>query len=133
VHRQLKEREYGLGNTLFASDNRRSILEYIRNNPGIYLRKIAKDLGLAIGDTQYHICVLQREGLIRSFKYGMYRHYYLVEISDIQHQAMLALLMQDTARDILIHLVEHPGSGQNDIAKFKRMSLPQRLTGICQE
>jgi predicted transcriptional regulator len=121
---QVKERAHSIDDTRDASKNRQIIFEHIRNNPGIYLRKISKDLGLAVGDTQHHISALQRKGLIRSLKYGLYRHYYSIDIGDTQHQAMLALLMQDTSRDILIHLVEHPGSGQSDIAKFKQMSSP---------
>lgn len=120
----MKERAHSIDDTRDASKNRQIIFEHIRNNPGIYLRKISKDLGLAVGDTQHHISALQRKGLIRSLKYGLYRHYYSIDIGDTQHQAMLALLMQDTSRDILIHLVEHPGSGQSDIAKFKQMSSP---------
>lgn len=120
----MKIRARTVDGTKEASRNRKVISEYIRNSPGAYLRKISKDLGMAMGDTQHHVSVLEREGLIRSLKYGLYRHYYSIEIDNTQHQAMLALLMQNTTRDILIHLVEYPGSGQSDIAKFKQMSSP---------
>lgn len=120
----MEERRQGQDNAIGTSENRRRILEYIRSNPGIYLRKISKDLDLAVGNTEYHVCALQREGMIRSLRYGLYRHYYSVEIGELQHQMILALLTYKTTRDILLHLVEHPGSGQNQIAKFKQLSSP---------
>jgi len=41
-----------------------------------------------------------------------------------QHELILAFLRQDTARDILIYLIEHTGSTQSDIANFKNLSAP---------
>lgn len=41
-----------------------------------------------------------------------------------QHELILAFLRQDTARDILVYLIEHTGSTQSDIANFKNMSAP---------
>jgi len=41
-----------------------------------------------------------------------------------QHELILAFLRQDTARDILIYLIENTGSTQSDIAKFKNLSAP---------
>ncbi|HET7285782.1 MAG TPA: winged helix-turn-helix domain-containing protein [Nitrososphaeraceae archaeon] len=41
-----------------------------------------------------------------------------------QHELILPCLRQDTARDIIIYLIEHTGSTQSDIAKFKNLSAP---------
>ena len=107
-----------------TSDNRQLICEYIKNNPGVHLRKIVKDLALPMGLAQYHLDILQREGLIRSMKLGMYRHYYSIDINDERLEVVLAFLMHETARDILVYLIEKPGSIQGDIAKFKQVSAP---------
>jgi predicted transcriptional regulator len=95
-------------------------------NPGIYLRKICKETGLAMGDTQHHLFVLEKEGRIKSRKIGQHkhRHYYPITIINEQHELILAFLRQDTARDILIYLIEHAGSTQTDIANFKNLSAP---------
>ncbi len=65
-----------------TSDNRGYIYEYIENNPGVYLRKIVKDLRLPMGLVQYHLDILQREGLISSMKLGMYKYHYSIAIND---------------------------------------------------
>lgn len=107
-----------------TSDNRGYIYEYIENNPGVYLRKIVKDLGLPMGLVQYHLDILQREGLIRSVKLGMYKHHYSIAINDERLEVVLAFLIHKTVRDILVYLIEKPGSTQTDIAKFKQVSTP---------
>ena len=105
------------------SENRRRIYEYIQKNPGAHLRMITRELGLAMGATQHHLEVLEKSGKIRSTKSGMYRHYYTVEILEIHHK-ILAFLRQETSRDILVFLLEHPDSTQKDIIDFKGFSPP---------
>lgn len=121
----MKKSTYLNNNSIIdTSDNRQFICKYIKNNPGIHLRKIVKDLALPMGLTQYHLEILQKEGLVRSMKLGMYRHYYSADINDEKCQVILAFLMPETARTILVYLIEHPGSTQGDIAKFKQVSAP---------
>ena len=109
-----------------ASENRRYIYEHILMNPGIYLRKICKQTGLAMGDTQHHLFVLEKEGRIKSKKICQHkhRHYYPTTVINEQHELILAFLRQDTTRDILIYLIEHTGSTQSEIANFKNFSPP---------
>lgn len=104
--------------------NRARILEYIRENPGTHLRKVSKALGLAMGDTQYHLSVLERAGQVKSRRIRLYRHYYSAEILGDKEELLLAFLRQETARDIIVYLMEHPRSTQIDIAKFKNFSGP---------
>ena len=109
-----------------TSENRRYIYEHILMNPGVHLRKICKETGLAMGDTQHHLFVLEKEGRIKSRKIGQqkHRHYYPTTLINEQHELILAFLRRDTARDILIYLIEHAGSTQSDIANFKNLSAP---------
>jgi len=105
------------------SENRQLIYEFIKNNPGAHLRMICRKLELAMGATQHHLAILEKSGKIKSRRINLYRHYYSSEILDVQH-ALLAFLRQETAKDILIYLIEHPSSTQTDIANFKNFSLP---------
>ena len=84
---------------------------------------ITRELELAMGATQHHLEVLEKSGKIRSKKKVMYRHYYAVDILETHHE-ILAFLIQETPRDILVFLVEHPGSTQKDIIDFKGFSPP---------
>jgi DNA-binding MarR family transcriptional regulator len=104
--------------------NRLQVFRYVENNPGAHLRKIRKELGLALGDTQYHLAILEKSGKIRSRKINFYRRYYPVSILGEREEMILAFLKQETAKDILIYLMEHPHSTQSDLAGFKHYSTP---------
>jgi len=84
---------------------------------------ICRELELAMGATQHHLAILEQSGKIKSKRINLYRHYYASEVLDVQH-TLLAFLRQETAKDILMYLIEHPGSTQGDIANFKNFSIP---------
>ena len=78
-----------------------------------------------MGHTQYHLQMLEKAGRIRTLRATLYRHYYPASIPDEHHEVILAFLRQETARDILILLLEHPaGLAQNEIVAFKNLSAP---------
>lgn len=104
------------------SSNRGHIYNYIFLNPGTHLRKIFKDIGLAMGDTQHHLSVLEKKGYIKSRKVGRHRHYYPMSVTKDQDELILAHLRQETTRDILVYLLEYAGSTQSDLSNFKHFS-----------
>ncbi|MDQ6863850.1 MAG: winged helix-turn-helix transcriptional regulator [Thermoproteota archaeon] len=113
--------ERGFDNT---GNNKIRLYRYIQYYPGSHLRKIVKDVGLAMGDTQYHLDILEKSGKIKSRRIGLHRRYYPVAIHDETSEIILAFLRQETSRDILVYLIEHPNSTQGDIANFKHFSSP---------
>ncbi len=102
---------------------RSQIYEYIKKNPGAHLRMITRELQLGMGATQHHLDVLEKSGKIKSKRINVYRRYYAVEILETEYH-ILAFLRQETARDILVYLLEHPNSTQSDIVNFKGFSAP---------
>ena len=106
------------------SENRADIYNFILLNPGTYLRKIFKDVGLAMGDTQYHLSVLEKKGYVKSMKVGKHRHYYPMSVNSGQDELILALLGQTTTRDILVYLIENIGPTQSELSNFKHFSTP---------
>jgi predicted transcriptional regulator len=106
------------------SENRADIYNYILLNPGTYLRKIFKDVGLAMGDTQYHLSVLEKKGYVKSRKVGKHRYYYPMLVNSGAEELILALLRQTTTRDILVYLIENIGATQSDLSNFKHFSKP---------
>jgi predicted transcriptional regulator len=110
--------------TMTVPDNRNRIHEYIRNNPGSHLRKISKELAIALGDTQYHLNFLENSGLVKSKKKGMYKVYYTFSILEERDESILAILQQESTREIIVYLVEHPGSTQGEIADHMDLSPP---------
>lgn len=106
-----------------TSENRKRIFKCIQNDPGVHLRKICKDLELGMGDTQYHLNWLEKSGQIKSRRINLHRHYYSVALPE-KDEVIIAFLRKETARDILIYLIENPGSTQSDIVNFKHFSAP---------
>ena len=107
-----------------SQPNRDRIYQYIINNPGCHLRKIGKDLDLAMGHTQYHLKTLEKADLIKSRRIGVFRRYYTVSIYGERLESLSAILRQEVPRDIIIFLIENPGTTQADIAKHKGFSAP---------
>ncbi len=110
--------------TKYSSENRLYIYKYIVNYPGVHLRKICRELRLAMGDTQYQLFILEKEGKIKSKRVCNHRHYFPLSISNEQNELILAFLRQETIRDILIYLMENPGSSQQVLANFMNVSAP---------
>ena len=104
-------------------ENRDRIFEYIQNNQGVHLRMIVRELELAMGTTQHHLNLLEKSGRIKSRRMNLRRHYYTFDVDDTK-EIILAFLKHEAERDILIYLVEHPNSIQNDIVKFVHVSAP---------
>lgn len=104
--------------------NKDRIYQYIKNNPGTHLRKIKKELGLAMGDIQYNLNVLERLELIKYRRLGIYKHYYAKSILGSRNELILAILQQETPRAIILCLIEFPGLSQKEMAHNLRFSIP---------
>jgi predicted transcriptional regulator len=104
--------------------NGRRIYEYIVDNPSCHVRKISRKLDLAIGDTQYHLKILEKKDLIKSRRVGLFRMYYAVAIFRERQQSILAVLGQEVPRDIILFLIESPGATQIDIARHESLTPP---------
>jgi len=107
-----------------ALDNKQRVYSYIKNNPGSHLRRISKELVIAIGDIQYQLKFLEGMGLIKSRRMGLYRTYYPVSILGERSENILAVLQQETLRDIMLQLIENPGATQSEIAHHKGFTAP---------
>lgn len=85
---------------------RAEILGFIGANPGIYLRDISEEMGLALGDVQYHLAVLTKEGEIVDRKDGRYRRFFESGKYDEIEEKVLSVLRQETAGKILAELAD---------------------------
>jgi len=104
--------------------NRQRIYLYIKSNPGVHLRKISKVLDIAIGDTNYNLNNLEQSGFVKHRKWGVYKRYFVISIKDGRSESILAILQQETPRTIVLYLIEHPGSIQNEICRHVSFSAP---------
>jgi predicted transcriptional regulator len=88
------------------------------------LRKLCRDLGLGIGDVQYHIDRLEKEGSVKSSRRGLYRRFYEGGLFGEKEGVILSVLAQKTPRDLILHLLECPGSSQEHLSTSLGLSPP---------
>ena len=100
------------------------ILDYISRHPGVHLRRICRELGLAMGDVQYHVHRLENDGRISSTRRGFYRFFYPSALFGDKQRDILSVLSLDTPREMLLHMLAEPGSGQDALVRAAGVSQP---------
>lgn len=103
---------------------RGAIYDYVRRHPGVHVRGLAKDLGIATGDLQYHLLWLERHGHLKTRKSGFYRFVYPTMLFSDREELLLAVLAQDTPREIILCLVTEGEMTQGELAKALGHSQP---------
>ncbi|ACJ16945.1 hypothetical protein TON_1455 [Thermococcus onnurineus NA1] len=103
-------------------ERRNEILHRIQSKPGITFRELARELGVGIGDLQYHLYRLEKEGRIFSKKLGK-RRYIFPRGFEKEYQKLVIAISTETRRKILLLLMEGP-MGQSEIAKRLNLSQP---------
>jgi predicted transcriptional regulator len=92
------------------------ILHFVQNNPGCHLRKVKEMISISQGTVQYHTDRLEKMGRITSTRSGLYKHYFPVGVFENNEKEILQVLSQETARRILMFIVEEQAPTQTDIA-----------------
>jgi predicted transcriptional regulator len=94
---------------------RKRITEFVRRNPGVHFRQIARDLGLAIGQLDFHLNALVKgEVLVKDTTTGNARFYVRDKFSREERKA-LSILRREIPRGIVLYLLENPGSTPSEI------------------
>ncbi len=77
-----------------------------------------------MGDVQYHIRRLERNGRVSSVRRGLYKFFYPSALFGAKQRDILSFLSLDTPREILLSIVEKPDSGQDELARATAVSQP---------
>ncbi len=87
------------------TETRTRIRQYVESRPGVHFNDLVRGSELAPGQVQYHLRDLLGENhLVSQQLYGK-THYYPPEYDEWERSA-LALLRRETARDVLVTLLE---------------------------
>jgi predicted transcriptional regulator len=97
--------------------NTKSILEFIRGHPGCHLRQIRSEIGVSMGTAQYHLARLEKAGKVTSNRHGFYRYYFPAGLFGENEKNLLEVLSHETARDIVMFIIEQKSPTQIDIAE----------------
>ena len=98
------------------------ILYFIQNNPGCHLRKIKEMMHISMGTAQYQLDRLDKMGRITSTRTGLYKHYFPVGVFQDHEKEILQILSQETAREILMIIIEQQAPTQTDIVNSIHIS-----------
>lgn len=94
------------------SDTRTRIYRHIESHPGIHFRELARTLDLATGQVQYHLARL--DGVCQESVNG--RTHYYASSFDAWERRAIAFLRRETARDILVALLERETARPGEVA-----------------
>jgi len=99
-----------------SNSNTIRVLQYIEQNPASHLRQIKRELNMSMGTTQYHLNLLEKQGKISSDRHNLHRYYFPIGLFEQNQRDILKILNQETAREILLIILEKKNPTQTDIA-----------------
>ncbi len=104
---------------VMESPLRRSMYNYIRENPGAYLREISRALDINPTNTTWHLRKLTESDYVRSQMSNGLKLYYPIEggVKSRTDAVTGAILKNENARTIVAYLLAHPGGHQREIAR----------------
>jgi predicted transcriptional regulator len=91
------------------------VLRFIQEKPGCHLRLIKNELGISVGSVQYQLLKLEKMQRVTSSKRGSYKFYFLHGVFKDNEKNLLQILRQETAREILMFIIEQKNPTQTDI------------------
>jgi len=108
-------------NTILSNLNRSSIYEEIMNNPGMYLNKLSKNLGLSIFLTNWHLNILLRFNMIRKQESNNQIAYFDSELPS-ENDYILQIISRVKCSELIEYLkLNSKGCTKSQIAKTLRM------------
>ncbi|AUG46806.1 ArsR family transcriptional regulator [Haloarcula taiwanensis] len=113
------------------NDTRARIYQHIKSNPGVHFRELTRALDLATGQVQYHLARLDR---VHSESVNGRTHYYTTSFDPWERHA-IAFFQRETARDILVALMECETARPEEVADhldIARSTLEHHLSSLTE-
>jgi predicted transcriptional regulator len=104
--------------------NADKVLRFVQKKPGCHLRQIKNELGISIGSVQYQLLRLEEVKRITSTKQGSYKFYFPYGLFKENEKNILQILSQETARKILMFIIEQKNPSQIEIINSIGISAP---------
>jgi predicted transcriptional regulator len=75
-----------------------------------------------MGDLQYHLYVLEKEGSVKSVRRGLHKFIYASGMFGAREEKILSVLSQETPREIILHVIDEPDTSQMRLAEEMGLS-----------
>jgi predicted transcriptional regulator len=105
-----------------SDDTVDKVLCFIQDNPGCHLRRIKRAMNVSMGTVQYQLDKLEKMGRITSSRRGLYRYYFAAGLFKENEKDILEVLTHETARKILMFIIEQKSPTQTDIVNSVKIS-----------
>ena len=105
-----------------SDDTVDKVLCFIQDNPGCHLRRIKREIDISMGTVQYHLHKLEKMGRVTSTRRGLYKYYFPAGLFEENEKEILEVLTHETARKILMFIIEQKSPTQTDIVNSVRIS-----------
>ena len=77
---------------------------------------------MSMGTIQYHLNLLEKQGKVSSEKHNLHKYYFPVGLFEKNEREILKILNQETAREILLLILEKKNPTQTDIVNIIKIS-----------
>jgi len=105
-----------------SDDTDDKVLCFIQDNPGCHLRRIKRAMNVSMGTVQYQLDKLEKMGRITSSRHGLYKYYFAAGLFKENEKDILEVLTHETARKILMFIIEQKSPTQTDIVNSVKIS-----------
>lgn len=102
---------------LLSLENRQRLADHVERHPGVHLRQLARDLGLAIGTTEHHLHLLVRHGILERHDQGGHAAYFTAGTCPAPERRLLCALRSETPRRLLRALAADPDLDPGTLAE----------------
>ncbi|NHJ03222.1 MAG: ArsR family transcriptional regulator [Candidatus Heimdallarchaeota archaeon] len=96
---------------------RREIYQLVCETPGSYFYEIVSLLASPQGTLSWHLRMLEKDGLIKSIKFGGKRLFFPNMLRSESAEKAFAILKNNTAAKVFDHIVNNAGCYQTEIAE----------------
>ena len=103
-------------------ETRKKVYDLVVSNPGVHLREVERLTNLPLGVVRYHLDRLQREDLIFTQEDRYFKRFFPKGRIPNVPTEYFAVLRQQSLRNIVLHLLNNPGSSHASI--MASLSLP---------
>lgn len=97
------------------SKTRKRVYDHVERHPGRHFNALVRALDLAPGQVQYHLKKLKREDEVVEERCHGRTHYFTPEY-DARERGRIAVLRRETARDVLMYLLDAGASDPATVA-----------------
>lgn len=112
------------GRHVLDHEVRARIVSLVREEPGVHAHAVEQALELGHGQTDHHLRVLVREGLLTEIESAGFRRYFVPGAYDLRDMRVMAALKNGQNEKAYRIIRSHPGIGVSDLADRADISVP---------